>query len=65
VSAAPSIALARMALNLAGIRVWKIAENFAHGAAPLSREEALSFQAPSVSAEYYEIIDRMARGEKP
>lgn len=61
----PSIALARMALNLAGRREWNLTEVFGLGAKPLPRAEISGGDFPSLSAEYYRIIDRISRGEKP
>lgn len=53
--------LARMAAQLAHMRVWKYE---CPGWMPtFSREDA--FYQSSATAEYYRIIDRIARGEKP
>jgi hypothetical protein len=61
----PSIALAHMALNLAGRRAWGRTEPFDIGAVPIRRISVSDGWSPPVSAEYYRIIDRIARGEQP
>lgn len=64
--APPSIALAMMALNLAGLRVYGVRWGGGEYAAPVSREFAL--ESPGLfraARAYYDIIDRISAGEAP
>lgn len=62
--ATPSIALARMAWRLAWKRVWGDNDVFEIQTEPNSRVDAEAGFADG-SAEYYRILDRIARGEAP
>jgi hypothetical protein len=60
------IGLARMALQLAADRKWA-GVRLAPEATPVTRDkvEAAGPGVLKLSEEYYRIIDRVARGEKP
>lgn len=63
----PSVALAKMALELAQFRAGPRWENFfSLGCTIGDREVATYYPEESpITCEYYQIIDRIARGEKP
>jgi len=66
------IGLARMAANLADARTARYRRrrhwggiDFARGYRPARRDTAQDARKYPASAEYYAIIDRITRGEKP
>jgi hypothetical protein len=62
--APPSIALAMMAANLAHMRVSGLPLVLDHGGWTPFERQYVDHSTPN-SREYYEIIDRLSRGEQP